>query len=234
MGNKIRTFFKDYKNSLKEVPVFLLVSFLITMILMNILANKTIFQNDLIAIDGGIFVTWIVVIVMDLVTILCGPKVSIRLSIFGTLISLFVSLIFFLVSLIPASKDFDAFNKVLGGTWFIIVSGAIAFLCSSSLNSLINFGVGKLFKEPVSKVAFAIRCHVSTLISQIFDNFVFNALAFMVFAPIFWNGFCWTPVQCIMCALVYGAMELVIEILIVPALYKLYKYYVNKKEAVQS
>jgi len=220
---KIKNAFKNYFNDLKRIPTIMFTLFCLTIVIMNILANKTIFQNDLIAIDGGIVVTWIVVIIMDLVVTIYGPKTSIRMSVFAIIVSLLVSLVFYLVSLIPSTKDFGEINKVLGGTWFIILSGATAFILSSSLNAALNWLIGTLFKkQPKSKAAIFLRCNVSTLISQIFDNFVFNCLAFMVFAPIFWNNFHWTPLQCIMCALVYGAIEIIIEIFLFPIIYKIY------------
>jgi len=231
MKQSLKNLCSSFITDIRSIPSVMLAIFCVTIVLMNVLANKTIFQNDYIAIDGGILVTWIVVIIMDLVASVKGPKITIKMSVFGTIISLICSLIFYLVSIIPAGENFKSFSEVLGGTWFIIISGAIAFICSSSLNAFLNWLIGKSFKRnPSGKIAFAMRCQISTLISQILDNFVFNALTFMVFAPIFWNGFHWTPVQCICCALVYGAIELFIELCIFPIIFRIYKKWVSKSE----
>jgi len=233
MGEKVKGFFKKYIEDLRSIPSILLTLFCVTIVVMNVLANKTIFQNEWLALDGGIVITWLVVIIMDLVASVKGPKVAIKMSIFGTIISLICSLIFYLVSIIPAGEEFKSFSQVLGGTWFIIVSGAIAFICSSSLNAILNYLLGSKFKKkPEGKLAFSVRTQVSTLISQIFDNFLFNLLAFAVFAPIFWNGFRWSILQCFTCSLVYGCIELLIELLLFPIIYKIYTKWLerNKKD----
>ena len=38
----------------------------------------------------------------------------------------------------------------------------------------------------------------------------------MVFAPIFWDGFHWTFVQCLTCSAIGAALELVLEIVFSP------------------
>lgn len=227
---KVGKFLNSYINDLRAIPSVMLAMFCFAIVLMNVLANKTIFQNDWLAIDGGIIITWMVVVIMDLVTAVCGPRISIRMCIFGTLISLLASLLFFIVSVIPGSAEFEAFTKVLGGTWFIIVAGTISFIVSSSMNALINYTVGKKFKkDPYGKTAYSVRSAVSTFISQVFDNFTFNALAFALFAPIFWDGFHWTILQCFTCALLYGVLELFIEFVLFPLAYKIYKNWLKKR-----
>ena len=221
----IKGFFKE----IRSIPAIILTIFCLTIVIMNVLANKTIFQNEFIALDGGIVITWVVILLNDLVTTVYGPRKTICMAIFGTFVSLVTSLIFYLVSIIPSSGQFEEFSKFIGGTWFIVVSGAIAFILSSSLNAVLNVTIGRAFKKnPNSKLALLVRNDLSTLVSQIFDNFVFNCLAFMVFAPLFWNGFKWTPVQCICCALVYGAIELFIETILFPLFHKIYRFLKSK------
>ena len=52
----------------------------------------------------------------------------------------------------------------------------------------------------------------------------------MGFAPVYWNGFHWTVIQCITCALTGAAAELIMEILFSPFAYKIIKKW--KKEKV--
>lgn len=222
--NKIKKEIKEFVPNIRSLPTILVVLYCVTIVVMNLLANKTIFQNDLIAIDGGVVITWLVIVIADLVVLTKGPKNAIRLAIFGIFVNLIVSLIFFLVSLIPSSSNFDEFKRVLGGNWFILLSSTVAFLCSSSLNAIINFSIGKAFKNNSdSKVAYCLRCYVSTVISAFIDNLIFSCLCYMLFAPIFWNGFSWTFIQCLMCALVYAGIELVIETLVTPFTYHIFK-----------
>ena len=82
--------------------------------------------------------------------------------------------------------------------------------------------IGKGFrKNPDGKLAFAMRTYVSTFIGQFFDNFIFSLIVFVGFAPVFWNGFCWTPLQCATCALTGAVAELIMEILFSPIGYRI-------------
>ena len=148
------------------------------------------------------------------------------MSIFAILVNLLVCLIFFIVSIIPSNADdYTAFNTIIGGTWFILLSSTIAFLCSAFINNFLNFTVGKLFKNnPDGKLAFFTRSYVSTFIAQFLDNFIFALLTFMVFAPIFWDGFSWTFIQCLTCSLLGACLELVMEVIFSPI-----GYFVTKR-----
>ena len=212
---------KEYKVSkllLRAIPSPVVALFVVSVITMNLLANKTIFQNDIIAIDGGILVSWLSFLSMDVVTKHFGPKASTRMSVFAILVNLLTCLIFFIVSIIPTpNEDYAAFNTIIGGTWFILLSSTIAFLCSAIINNFSNYFLGKLFKKnPDSKLAYFIRSYVSTFIGQFFDNFIFATLTFMVFAPIFWDGFHWTLLQCFTCSLLGAFLELFMEIIFSP------------------
>ena len=84
--------------------------------------------------------------------------------------------------------------------------------------------IGKAFrKNPDGKTAYAMRAYVSTFIGQFFDNFLFSIMVFTVFAPIFWDGFSWTVLQCAMCALTGAVAELIMEILFSPIGYRMVK-----------
>ena len=100
----------------------------------------------------------------------------------------------------------------------------MAFLTSALLNNTLNWLIGRCFrKHPNGKLAYAMRAYVSTFIGQFFDNFLFSLIVFTFFAPIFWNGFCWTPLQCAMCALTGAVAELIMEILFSPIGYRIVK-----------
>ncbi len=185
---------------------------------MNLLANKTLVQNDFIAIDGGILVSWLTFLCMDIVTKHFGPRASTRMSIFAMFVNLFACLIFYIVSIIPSNADdYTKFNEIFGGTWFILLSSTIAFLASAIINNFLNYSVGKLFKRnPDGKLAYVARSYISTFIAQFADNFIFASLTFMVFAPIFWDGFSWTFVQCLTCSVLGAGLELLFEVVFSP------------------
>ena len=210
---------------LRSIPAPVVALFVISVIAMNILANKTLVQTEYLALDGGILISWLSFLSMDIVVKHFGPKASNRMSVFAILVNLLVCLIFFIVSIIPSTADdYTAFNSIIGGTWFILLSSTIAFFCSAILNNGLNFMVGKLFKKnPDGKLAFFIRSYVSTFIAQFFDNFIFSILTFMIFAPIFWNGFHWTLIQCFTCSLLGALLELVMEVIFSPLGYMISK-----------
>lgn len=222
----IKREYKVTKLLLRAIPSPVVALFVVSVITMNLLANKTIFQNDIIAIDGGILVSWLSFLSMDVVTKHFGPRASTRMSVFAIIVNLLTCLIFYIVSIIPTpNNDYAAFNSIIGGTWFILLSSTIAFLASAILNNFMNFAIGRLFKNnPDGKLAFFVRSYVSTFIGQFFDNLIFAMLTFMVFAPIFWDGFSWTFIQCLTCSLLGAALELVMEIIFSP-----FGYYVESK-----
>ena len=210
---------------LRSIPAPVVALFVISVIAMNILANKTLVQTDYLALDGGILISWLSFLSMDVVVKHFGPKASNRMSVFAILVNLLICLIFFIVSIIPSNADdYTAFNQIIGGTWFILLNSTIAFLCSALINNFLNFTIGKLFKNnPDGKLAFFTRCYVSTFIAQFLDNFIFSILTFMIFAPIFWNGFHWTLIQCLTCALLGALLELVMEAIFSPIGYLITK-----------
>ena len=210
---------------LRSIPAPVVALFVISVITMNILANKTLVQTDWIAIDGGILISWLSFLSMDIVVKHFGPKASNRMSIFAILVNLLICLIFFIVSIIPSeADDYTAFNTIIGGTWFILLSSTIGFLTSAIVNNSLNFAIGKMFKNnPDGKLAFFTRSYISTFIAQFLDNLIFAILTFMVFAPIFWDGFHWTFVQCLTCSVLGGLLELLMEVVFSPIGYAVSK-----------
>ena len=82
--------------------------------------------------------------------------------------------------------------------------------------------LGKAFvKDPDGKLAFAVRTYVSTVVGQFLDNWIFSLIVFVGFAPIYWDGFRWSVLQCTMCALTGAAAELFMEILFSPFGYRM-------------
>ena len=223
LGKWLKTEYQETKLLLRCVPAGVVTLFVVSVICMNILANKTLLQLPWIALDGGILISWLSFMCMDILTKHFGPKASNRISILAVVVNLLTCLIFYIVSIIPSNaNDYTALNTILGGTWFILVGSTIAFVCSSLINNGLNFVVGKCFKNnPDGKLAFACRSYVSTFVGQFLDNLIFSVIVFMGFAPVYWDGFCWTFVQCVMCALTGAVAELILEIVFSPIAYKI-------------
>ena len=180
--NKLVKGFKETVLLLRTIPSVAVALFVVSVITMNLLANKTLVQTEYLAIDGGILVSWLSFMCMDIVTKHFGPKAATKLSVFAMLVNLLVCLIFYIVSIIPSkADDYSKFNAIFGGTWFILLSSSIAFLASAIINSVMNWVIGKAFnKNPDGKLAFVTRAYVSTFIGQFFDNLIFSLYLYII------------------------------------------------------
>lgn len=209
----------EFEVLLKSVPPILLTLFVIAVFLMNLMANKSInLPFDWMALDCGILVSWFVFLALDVLTKHFGPKAATQLSILATIINLGLCLIFYVVSIIPGtwSEAYvvgsevvigTALDNTFGGTWYIILGSAVAFLIAALVNNFLNFSVGKVFKNnPDSMTAYFSRAYISTAFAQFTDNFVF---AFVVSRTFFG----WSITQCIVCSLLGMLAELICEMI---------------------
>ena len=214
---------------LRSIPATVVTLFVVSVISMNLLANKTLLQLDWIALDGGILISWLSFMCMDIITKHFGPKASNRITVLAVLINLLTCLIFFVASVIPSNADdYTAFDGIFGGTWFILLGSTVAFLASAVINNSLNWMIGKSFKRnPDGKLAFAMRTYISTFIGQFLDNFIFSVIVFVFFAPIFWDGFSWTVLQCTTCALTGALAELLMQVVFSPIGYRITKKWRN-------
>ncbi len=226
MGS-IKNYILNEKNEtealLRCIPASIVTLFVVSVICMNLLANKTLLQLDWIALDGGILISWLSFMCMDVITKHFGPKASNKISLLAVMINLLTCVIFFVASIIPSNaNDYSAFDNIFGGTWFILFGSTVAFLSSALINNFLNWSIGKMFrKNPDGKLAYAMQCYISTFIAQFLDNFIFSVIVFVGFAPIFWNGFHWSILQCVMCALTGAVAELIMEIAFSPFGYRI-------------
>lgn len=211
------------------IPATVVSLFVVSVICMNLLANKTLVQTDWIALDGGILISWLSFMCMDVITKYFGPRASNRTAVLAAAINLLTCLIFYIASAIPSNADdYTALNTILGGTWFILLGSTIAFLSSAVINNFLNWTIGGMFrKNPDGKLAFAARTYISTFIGQFADNLIFAVIVFVGFAPVFWDGFHWTILQCVTCSLTGAVAELLMEVIFSPLGYGI----VNKWKA---
>ena len=217
---------------LRSIPATVVALFVVSVVCMNLLANKTLLQLDWIALDGGILISWLSFMCMDIITKHFGPKASNTVCVLAAMINLMTCLIFFVASAIPSNADdYTAFDGIFGGTWFILLGSTVAFLASALINNSMNYLIGKCFcRNPDGRLAYAARTYVSTFIGQFLDNFIFSIIVFTFFAPIFWDGFHWTVIQCATCAITGAIAELIMEVFFSPIGYRITKKW--RKEAV--
>ena len=224
---KIKQILKNEKEEmsilLKSIPSIIVTLFVVSVICMNLLANKTLYQNEWIALDGGILISWLSFMCMDIITKHFGPKASNSISLLAVMINLLTCLIFFTASVIPSNaNDYSAFDGIFGGTWFILLGSTVAFLASAVINNMLNFMIGRAFRrKPDGKLAYCMQTYISTFIGQFLDNFIFSLIVFVGFAPIFWDGFRWSVLQCFSCALTGAVAELLMEICFSPIGYRI-------------
>lgn len=208
---------------LRCIPSTVVSLFVVSVICMNLLANKTLFQTSWIALDGGILISWLSFMCMDIITKYFGPKASNKIAILASAINVLTCFVFYIASIIPSNaNDYTALNEILGGTWFILLGSTIAFLISAVINNFLNWLIGKAFrKNPNGKLAYATQTYISTFIGQFLDNLIFSIIVFVLLAPIYWDGFHWTVIQCVTCALTGAVAELIMEILFSPFGYRI-------------
>ena len=121
--------------------------------------------------------------------------------------------------------SYPALDTVVGGQWSILTASTIAYVVSALTNNYSNAAIGRLFvRRPDSKTAYAVRSYVSTIFSQILDNFLFVFLAFVVFPNL--PGALpvrWTVAQCLGASLLCAVFELLTEIVFSPIGYVVVK-----------
>ena len=218
----IKEFFHEYSILLRSVPPLMLTLFVLSVVGMNLLANKSInLPVNWLALDMGLILSWLSFLTMDIITKRLGPRAGIMVSILALAINLLFVLIFFIASIIPGTWSESyvsgsekviniALDKTFRGTWYVLLGSSIAFAVSAVVNCLLNFAIGKAFKKhPDSFAAFALRSYVSTAIAQFVDNLLFAFIVSHVF-------FGWTVLQCITCALTGMVLELLFEVVFSP------------------
>ena len=169
----------EYRLLLRSIPAVVVTLFVVSVVSMNLLANKTLLQLDWIALDGGILISWLSFMCMDIITKHFGPKASNSITLLAAMINLLTCLIFFVASAIPSNAgDYAVFDTIFGGTWFILLGSTVAFLFSALINNTLNFAIGKAFrKTPDGRLAYAARTYISTFIGQFLGHCIYALCA---------------------------------------------------------
>lgn len=215
----------EFREMLKTVPPLLLTLTVLSVVGMNLLANKSIVNLDWLALDCGIVLSWLTFLTMDILTHCYGPRAATLFSVFALILNLFMAGIFFLASRIPGvwGESFvegseavinTALDNTFGGTWFILLGSSTAFIVSAFVNNFLNYGIGKLLKTQEGFGRFALRSYVSTFLGQFVDNLVFALIVSKIF-------FGWSLLQCFTCAVTGAIAELVFEVVFSPMGYRI-------------
>ena len=213
---------EDYKVLLRSIPASTVTLFIVSVIMMNLLANKELISLPWLALDCGFAVSWVSFLCMDMICKRFGARASIMVSVMALGINLGVSLVFWLLTLTPGmwgayydtglAEVNDALNATIGGTWYVVLGSSCAMLISSVVNSLLNQAIGRL-EHKNTFGAFALRSYVSTGIAQFVDNLVFAIIVSHTF-------FGWTWLQVLTCSLTGAVAELLCEVFLSPVGYR--------------
>lgn len=216
----------EFARMLDDVPAIILTLLVVSVVGMNLLANKSINTGlEWLALDCGILLSWLTFLCMDVLTHCFGPRAATAMSMVALVVNLLMALVLFVASQVPGvwSESFvpgseqvinTALDHTIGGTWFVILGSSIAFVVSSVVNNFLNWGVGEHLAVREGFGAFALRSYVSTMIAQFMDNLVFALLVSHTF-------FGWTLLQCVTCALTGAFLELLFEVFFSPLGYRI-------------
>lgn len=226
MKSKIIYEFEDTKRLLRAVPSGLMVLFCLSVVLMNLLANKEIYTGvSWFALDCGILLSWLSFLCMDVMAKRFGPKAAVKVSLIASTVNLCVCAVLKVIALIPGNwGEFytfnntianEALNNTIGGTWYVLFGSTVAIIASSVVNAVLNHTVGKLMKTNNFR-AFAVRSYASTVAAQFVDNMVFSLI-------VSYHFFGWSLLQCFMCSLTGCVAELICEVVFSPIGYRVSK-----------
>ncbi len=226
--SKIKSLWKEAVLLERNIPGIVSALFILSIVAMNLLANKSInIPMDWLALDCGIIFSWLVFLLMDMVTKHFGPRASTMLSVIALVVNLFMALMLFIGSVIPGMWGESyvegsesiinlALDNTFKGTWYVLLGSSVAFVVSAVVNNEMNWLLGKVTKGRNNFGVFAFRSYASTFIAQFVDNLVFALI-------VSHNFFGWSLTQCLMCALTGAVVELICEIIFSPIGYRVAK-----------
>lgn len=222
MLSKIKREIYEIKILLRSVPSTILTLFAVSVIAMNLLANKSVnLPVDWLALDCGIIVSWVSFLSMDIITKHFGPKAASQVSIVAVLFNLMVCIIFFIAgsisgiwgeAYVEGSETIinSALDHTFSGTWYVLLGSTTAFIISAVVNNFLNYLIGKLInKNSDSFLVYAVRTYISTAVGQFADNLVFALIVSHIF-------FGWSMLQCITCSVTGMIVELLCEVIFSP------------------
>ena len=218
------------KDAMRAIPGTVTAIFILSVVMMNLLANKSIFNLPWIASTAGIFVSWVTFLCMDSVCKRFGYKAATILNTVGMIVNLLSAILFMLIVKIPgiwaasfagATEEISgAINAGLDATfssaWYIVIGSAVAMFLGGVVNSVMNHLVGVKLDNQGTYKEFAIRSFVSTAAGQFVDNFVFAFFVSYIF-------FGWSIKQVFVCSFMMMLLELAFEIVFSPIGYSVAK-----------
>lgn len=223
----IKNLLREFSLLLRSVPATLSALLAVSVVAMNLLANKSINLGvDWLALDCGILFSWVLFMVLDIVTRRYGVRAANMLSVAALVLNLAVAVILLATSYIPGTWSQSyvegsesvinaALDATIASSWFVILGSSCAFLASAVLNNVLHYAVNKAFKNH-NFLAFSVSSYVSTFVAQFVDNLLFALI-------VSYHFFGWSMVQCVTCAVTGAVAELLCEVIFSPIGYRVVK-----------
>lgn len=216
------------KDALRAIPGLVTAIFILSVVVMNLLANKSVFNAPWLASTAGIFVSWISFLCMDSVCKRFGYIAATILNTVAMIVNLITAIILMLIVKIPgiwaasfagATPEIsNAINAGLDSTfsssWYIVLGSAAAMFLGGVVNTVMNHLVGVKMDNQGTYTEFAVRSVVSTAMGQFVDNFAFAMFVSYIF-------FGWTIQQVVVCSFTMMLLELAFEVIFTPLGYKI-------------
>lgn len=227
----IKKLFYEISLLMRNIPSGLVAMLALAVVCMNLLANKSIDLGlDWLALDCGIMFSWILFLVMDIVTRRYGVRAANILSVVALVFNLLIAVLFLAMSYIPGtwSESYvegsegvinGALDGTFRGSWYVILGSSVAFIVSAVCNNLLHHLIRRAIKQD-NFLAFSTASYASTFIAQFVDNLLFALIVSLHF-------FGWSIVQCVTCAITGAVAELLCEVIFSPLGYRI----VRKMEA---
>lgn len=178
---KIKYEVKDLVVLLRNIPSLAVTFFVLSVVCMNLLANKELFSTEYLALDCGFTLSWFSFLCMDMICKRFGPKAAMKVSMVALFINLVTCALFSLLSRTPgmwgefysyvdsnpemANVANAALNATFGGSWYVVLGSALAMFTSSGVNSIVNYLIAKSTKTTGFK-NFALRSYISTMMTR--------------------------------------------------------------------
>ena len=220
---------KDYKVLLRSVPGLVIAVFVLSVVLMNLLAGRELYRSEYFCLNTGLALSWVSFLCMDCICKRFGARAATQISVLAILINMACAVMFAVLMVTPgrwaayySTSDLTTaegitagIDQTFAGAWYVVVGSSAAMFASSCVNSVLNQAIGARADRGDYR-GFAVRSLVSTSIAQFVDNFVFSSLVSHVF-------FGWTWTQVLICSFTSMLIELAFEAVFSPLGYRISK-----------
>ena len=154
MIKKLKQEWLELRELISKVNPLIMTFFVLSVVLMNLLANKSIDLswvpgNDgdypWLALDCGLFVSWLAFFSMDNIVKRFGPKASTKMTIVAVFINLVVCGVLLFAGTVQgewgAAYEYtgqinEALDSTIAGTWYILLGSTIAFITSAVVHGV--------------------------------------------------------------------------------------------------